>query len=119
MSPLLLDQAFEKWQLGQVPKYRLEQLRHWIFEKDCFDWDEMTNLPKPLREKLSKDWHLLPMELMRSQGSFDTTRKFLWKLRDGQMIESVLIPASEGTHGVRASRITLCVSTQVLSLIHI
>ncbi len=113
MSPLLLDQAFEKWQLGQVPKYRLEQLRHWIFEKDCFDWDEMTNLPKPLRENLSKDWHLLPMELMRSQGSFDTTRKFLWKLRDGQMIESVLIPASEGTHGVRASRITLCVSTQV------
>ena len=53
------------------------------------------------------------MEIAREQGSVDTTQKFLWKLRDHQFIESVLIPATEGTKGVRASRLTLCVSTQV------
>ena len=113
MSTLLIDQTFEDWPLDGVPKYRREQLRHWVFEQGCFAWDEMTNLPKSLREELSKKWSLLPMELIRSQGSADTTQKFLWKLRDGQLIESVLIPATEGTQGVRASRLTLCVSTQV------
>ncbi len=73
----------------------------------------MSNLPKSLREELSKEWDILPMELLRVQGSADTTRKFLWKLRDGHLIESVLIPATEGTRGIRSSRMTLCVSTQV------
>lgn len=113
MTSLLLDHSFEKWNLGSVPKYRLEQLRHWIFDQGCLHWDEMTNLPKSLRDDLARNWDILPMELIRSQGSSDTTQKFLWKLRDGQLIESVLIPATEGTQGVRASRMTLCVSTQV------
>ena len=113
MLPLLLDQPFEKWKLGQVPQYRLEQLRHWIFDQGCCEWKDMSNLPKSLREELSKEWDILPMELLRAQGSTDTTRKFLWKLRDGHLIESVLIPATEGTRGIRSSRMTLCVSTQV------
>jgi 23S rRNA (adenine2503-C2)-methyltransferase len=53
------------------------------------------------------------MEVAREQGARDTTQKFLWKLRDHQFIESVLIPATQGTKGVRATRLTLCVSTQV------
>ena len=53
------------------------------------------------------------MEPVKVQGSTDTTKKILWKLRDNQFIESVLIRATEGTKGVRASRLTLCVSTQV------
>ena len=51
--------------------------------------------------------------VLRAQGSADTTRKFLWKLRDGHLIESVLIPATEGTRGIRSYLMTLCVSTQV------
>ena len=73
----------------------------------------MTNLPGGLRQELAQMYDLTPMETAREQGSADTTRKFLWKLRDDQFIESVLIPATEGTKGVRASRLTLCVSTQV------
>ena len=53
------------------------------------------------------------MDMIRTQGSKDTTQKFLWRLRDGQLIESVLIPATKGTKGMRSSRLTLCVSTQV------
>ena len=73
----------------------------------------MSNLPKTLKGELAKKVDLLPMEPLKIQGSTDTTKKILWKLRDNQFIESVLIRATEGTKGVRASRLTLCVSTQV------
>jgi 23S rRNA (adenine2503-C2)-methyltransferase len=111
--PLLLDKSFEQWEMGKVPSYRLEQVRKWVFEHGCLDWSKMTNLPQSLRDEISQIFDLVPMELIRTQGSSDTTRKLLWKLRDNQLIESVLIPATEGTKGIRSSRLTLCVSTQV------
>ncbi|MBT3541336.1 MAG: 23S rRNA (adenine(2503)-C(2))-methyltransferase RlmN [Opitutae bacterium] len=112
-KPLLIDTPFEEWQLKGLPSYRNKQIREWIYEKGILDFEKMSNLSLGLREDLKKEWDLMPMELSRKQGSEDTTQKFLWKLRDGQLIESVLIPATEGTKGVRASRLTLCVSTQV------
>ena len=112
-KPLLLDSPLEKWEWDDVPKYRREQVRNWIFEKGFLEWDKMSNLPKELRSDLSEKVDLSPMDLVKIQGSTDTTQKILWKLRDHQFIESVLIRATEGTKGVRASRLTLCVSTQV------
>ena len=112
-KPLLLDAPFEKWEWDDVPKYRREQVRNWIFEKGFLEWDKMSNLPKNLKGELAEKVDLLPMEPLKIQGSTDTTKKILWKLRDNQFIESVLIRATEGTKGVRASRLTLCVSTQV------
>jgi 23S rRNA (adenine2503-C2)-methyltransferase len=91
----------------------VEQVRNWVFEKGVLDWEEMTNLPASLRAELSEFWDSVPMEKVRAQGAKDTTQKFLWRLRDGQLIESVLIPATKGTKGMRSSRLTLCVSTQV------
>lgn len=73
----------------------------------------MSNLPQSLKDTLMNHYDLLPMTQIQVQGSKDTTQKFLWNLRDHQLIESVLIPATQGTKGVRASRLTLCVSTQV------
>ena len=110
---MLLDAPFDKWEWYDVPKYRKEQVRNWIFEKGFLQWDAMSNLPKDLKNYLSEKVDLLPMEPVKVQGSRDTTKKILWKLRDNQFIESVLIRATEGTKGVRASRLTLCVSTQV------
>ena len=110
---MLLDTPFEKWELDDVPKYRREQVRHWIFEKGFLQWDKMSNIPKNLKSDLAKKVDLAPMEPVKVQGSTDTTQKILWKLRDNQFIESVLIRATVGTKGVRASRLTLCVSTQV------
>ena len=94
MIPLLLDKSFEQWEMGKVPSYRLEQVRKWVFEHGCLDWSKMTNLPQSLRDEISQIFDLVPMELIRTQGSSDTTRKLLWKLRDNQLIESVLIPIS-------------------------
>jgi 23S rRNA (adenine2503-C2)-methyltransferase len=73
----------------------------------------MMNLPKPLREKLGKDFLLQTLELVRKQGARDTTQKFLWRLHDHLLIESVLIPANPALYGDTSDRHTLCVSTQV------
>jgi 23S rRNA (adenine2503-C2)-methyltransferase len=113
MKPLLIDIPFEQWNLKGLPSYRNKQIREWVYEKGLLDFEKMSNLPSGLRENLKREWDLMPMELSKEQGSTDTTQKFLWKLRDGQLIECVLIPATQGTKGVRASRLTLCVSTQV------
>ena len=73
----------------------------------------MTNLPKPLREKLREKFSLHCLELVIKQGAQDTTQKFLWKLSDGSLIESVLIPANPALYGEASDRHTLCISTQV------
>ncbi len=113
LRPLLLDSPSDEWRMDGVPPYRVEQVRNWVFEKGILDWEEMTNLPTSLRAEMTETWDTVPMDMIRAQGSKDTTQKFLWRLRDGQLIESVLIPATKGTKGMRSSRLTLCVSTQV------
>ena len=110
---LLLDQLFDNWDLGEIPKFRTEQVRNWVFEKGVLEWEKMSNLPQSLRTDLSNRFDLTPMKQIQVQGSADSTQKFLWSLRDHQFIESVLIPATLGTKGVRAKRLTLCISTQV------
>src|SRR5204863_7845476 len=70
-------------------------------------------LPKRLREMLSQNFSLQTLELVRHQGSRDTTQKFLWRLSDKALIESVLIPANPALYGDASDRHTLCVSTQV------
>ena len=56
--------------------------------------EEMSNLPKALRQQLAKHYSLRPLELLRKQGSKDSTRKFLWRLADHSLIESVLMQSS-------------------------
>ncbi|MDQ6632316.1 MAG: hypothetical protein M3Y82_11285, partial [Verrucomicrobiota bacterium] len=105
-----LQMQFQSW---NEPSYRLPQLLDWLYVRRATSWDAMTNLPKTLREKLKENYTLQTLELVRKQGSRDTTQKFLWRLADGAMIESVLIPANPALFGEASDRHTLCVSTQV------
>ncbi len=105
-----LKAQFQGW--GQ-PAYRVEQLLDWLYVHRVTGWEQMTNLPKPLRERLREHYSLESLELVRKQGARDATRKFLWRLSDGALIESVLIPASPALYGEPSDRHTLCVSTQV------
>ncbi len=73
----------------------------------------MTNLPKALRDKLRENFSFSALELVRKQGASDETQKFLWRLNDHSLIESVLIPANPALYGEASDRHTLCVSTQV------
>lgn len=105
-----LASQFEEWAL---PAYRLDQLLDWLYAKRVVAWEQMTNLPRALRERLAAEYLIRPIELVRKQGSTDTTRKFLWRLHDQSLIESVLIPANPALYGEASDRHTLCVSTQV------
>ena len=93
--------------------YRTTQLLGWLYKKRAGSIAEMSDLPLELRDQLSGAFSLLPLELAREQRSRDGTVKFLWRLADGELIESVLIPASIGRDGSQSDRHTLCVSSQV------
>ena len=73
----------------------------------------MTNLPQSVRTGLTGKFSLSNMDIVRVLGIVDTTRKFLFRLADGNLIESVLIPASPALYGEKSDRRTVCVSTQV------
>jgi 23S rRNA (adenine2503-C2)-methyltransferase len=105
-----LEAQFKAW--GE-PAYRVGQVLEWLYVHRVTGWDAMTNLPKGLREKLRGHYSLQTLELVRKQGSRDTTQKFLWRLADHSLIESVLIPANPALYGEVSDRHTLCVSTQV------
>ncbi|MFM2083084.1 MAG: rRNA ((2503)-C(2))-methyltransferase RlmN [Verrucomicrobiota bacterium] len=105
-----LQTRFVAW---QQPAYRVAQLLDWLYARRVTSWDAMTNLPKGLRQQLAAEFTLHTLALARKQGSRDTTQKFLWKLADGALIESVLIPANPALYGEASDRHTLCISTQV------
>ncbi len=105
-----LDARFAAW---QQPAYRVTQMLEWLYPRRVLGWDAMTNLPKALRKKLAETFSLQTLELVRKQGARDTTQKFLWRLRDHSLIESVLIPANPALYGDASDRHTLCISTQV------
>lgn len=95
------------------PAFRAGQILDWIWKKKASSVEEMSNLPAALREKLAASFRLHALEHAHTQGSADTTRKFLFKLHDGRYVESVLIPANPALYGERSDRRTLCVSSQV------
>jgi 23S rRNA (adenine2503-C2)-methyltransferase len=105
-----LQAQFRDW---KQPAYRVAQVMAWLYTHRVTGWDAMTNLPKPLRELLRENYSLRTLELVRKQGARDTTQKFLWRLEDQALIESVVIPANPALYGEASDRHTLCVSTQV------
>lgn len=105
-----LEAQFKTW--GE-PAYRVKQLMDWLYVRRATDWDALSNLSKPLREKLRANFSLQTLKLIRKQGSRDTTQKFLWQLHDHSLVESVLIPANPSLYGEASDRHTLCISTQV------
>lgn len=98
--------------LGQ-PLYRSHQIADWLYKKRVQTFDEMSDLPRNFRAELAERFTFSKIEIVRVLGSKDTTRKFLFRLADQSMIETVLIPASPALYGSRSDRRTVCVSTQV------
>jgi len=109
-SPAELSSVLDD--LGE-PAYRGNQILDWLWRKRTNSIDEMTNLPAGLRDHLKASFTLQSLSPAKAQGSSDSTRKFLFRLRDGRYVESVLIPASPALYGERSDRRTLCVSSQV------
>ncbi len=110
---LLLDEIENHLATLNERPYRAKQIVDWLYEKRIGSFDEMSDLPQPLRQQLADEFRFGELETVRVLGSKDTTRKFLFRLGDGSLIESVLIPASPALYGARSDRRTICVSTQV------
>ncbi|MDC0335344.1 23S rRNA (adenine(2503)-C(2))-methyltransferase RlmN [Pseudodesulfovibrio sp.] len=89
----------------KLPRFRAEQVWQWLWQKRVQDIESMTNLSKPLREKMATMAAIVWPEIVTVQKSKDGTIKFLLKLTDGKLIETVLIPMR--------GRYSQCLSTQV------
>jgi 23S rRNA (adenine2503-C2)-methyltransferase len=113
IKSLPLEELKENLEKIGEPSYRADQMVDWVYRKRVRSFAEMTDLPQVLRDRLSDTLSFDQLEVVRVLGSSDTTRKFLLRLNDGSLIESVLIPASPALYGQRSDRRTICISTQV------
>lgn len=86
-------------------RYRSIQILRWLYQKGVESFDEMTNLSKRFRQELSQIGFISTLSTLNMEQARDGTKKFLFQLKDGNRIESVLIPDK--------TRLTLCLSTQV------
>jgi 23S rRNA (adenine2503-C2)-methyltransferase len=110
---LSLDELTLQLEAKELPAYRARQVMEWVYHKRVTSWEEMLTLPKDLRRELSSAYPLAFPEVVTTTGSSDTTQKLLLRLADGELIETVFIPASLALYGEASDRRTLCVSTQV------
>jgi 23S rRNA (adenine2503-C2)-methyltransferase len=84
--------------------YRADQIRQWLFKRMVSSFDEMTNISISVRELLKEKAFISSIGKVKTLVSEDTTEKYLFKLHDGHLIESVLIPEKD--------HFTLCISSQ-------
>jgi 23S rRNA (adenine2503-C2)-methyltransferase len=84
--------------------FRVRQVLPWLYERDAMAFDEMTDLPATERAALGDAFALTSPALARVEQSTDGTVKHLWRMDDGELLESVLIPSPD--------RLTLCLSSQ-------
>jgi len=86
------------------PGYRVGQVQRWLYERLAPSFEAMTDLPAAERAALARDFSFTSLEAAKVSRSRDGTAKHLWRLADGELIESVLIPTPK--------RLTLCISSQ-------
>lgn len=109
MKPFIYDYTLEQlqdWMKEQgEPVFRAGQLFDWLYVKRVRDFEEMTNLPKPLRAKLTEQFAFVTLQEITRFESKDGTVKFLFGLHDDHAIETVIMRHNYGN--------SICVTTQV------
>ncbi len=99
-SETYLKNTFADWK-----PYRIHQMFNWVYHYGCRDFSEMTNISKLMRSQLAEHFHFSLPVIQSRTHSQDGSIKYLLKLDDGALVESVWMPSD--------SRKTLCLSTQV------
>ena len=101
-----VDRLLAQWvETEQLPRFRVAQVRKWVFDKRAADWEAMTDLPKAMRVALAARYALWASRVARHTSAEDGTEKLLLSLDRGGQVECVLL------RGHR--RRTMCISTQV------
>lgn len=106
LTSLTREQLKEALSTLSQPSYRSDQIIRWLYQRGASSYDQMTDLPKSLREQLAEIHPLQAPAMVDSQISSDGTRKYLLSFSDGALVETVGIPS-------RDNRLTVCFSTQV------
>ncbi len=89
----------------KIEKYRADQIQKWVYLRQADDFEPMTNISKEIQSLLSQHFVIGRLAVEQIETSRDGSRKYLFRLKDGKYIESVLIPERD--------HYTLCVSSQV------
>jgi len=105
IKKLTLNELEEEFKDIGVKKYRATQLFYWLYQKGATNFDDMSNLPKVLRELLPEKYYISKLMLERLAKSKDQSEKYLFKLEDKNLIESVIIFSKK--------RMTECISSQI------
>jgi 23S rRNA (adenine2503-C2)-methyltransferase len=109
MKPFVYDLTLEEWQNwikdNGESSFRAGQIFDWLYIKRVLSFDEMTNLPKSLRDKLADQFEFVTLTEIAKYQSQDGTVKFLFELSDKNAIETVIMKHSYGN--------SICVTTQV------
>ena len=93
------------------PRFRGKQVYEWIHRHHASSYDDMRNVPKDLRERLSREFPETTIAVVDRQVSSDGTRKYVLRLADGALVETVGMPVYREDGSVE--RLTVCVSSQV------
>lgn len=102
LTPQELKDILREW---NEPGFRAQQVFSWIYKKGIRDFDQLTDLPLDLRKRLQENFYIFSLKLVKSLKAKDETEKFLFKLKDANFIEAVIIPAER--------RVTACISSQI------
>ncbi len=106
IKSLTLAELTEEMKALGEPAFRAKQLYEWMHKKMAGDYDEMSNISKALKEKLRENFEYTSLKAVRVQESqIDDTKKFLFALADGNVIESVFMKYKFGN--------SVCISSQV------
>ena len=106
IKSLTLNELTNEMNALGLPAYRAEQIFKWLHEKAVQSFDEMLNIPKNIRKSLTELYYISVATIEKKQIScYDGTIKYLFRLNDGEFIESVLMDYHHGY--------TICISTQV------
>jgi 23S rRNA (adenine2503-C2)-methyltransferase len=105
LAPADARKLLERWAADRkLPSYRARQIHRRLWQAPVRRWSDATELPAAIRAELQEMFPLPSLTADTVQQSVDSTRKYLWRLEDGEAIESVLIPSG--------TRRTLCISSQ-------
>ena len=105
ISSYTLEQLAEQLKAMGQPAFRAKQIFHWLHQKLVTEFSAMTDQPKALLAKLEEEYYIAAPVIQRRQQSKDGTVKYLFRLADGNCIETVVMRYNYGN--------TVCVSTQV------
>lgn len=114
----ILDLSKEELSEIIKPSFRAKQIYQWIYQKYVDSFDDMKNIPKELKEELNANFFIDPLSIIKIEQSLDGSKKYLFSLKDGNTVESVLLPmkkeqVDEEGKLIHHAKYTICISSQV------